>query len=283
VGLPRSGTSWLAKAISLSPRVSYYFEPDKRLGNEYMYRYLPPGGVDPRLAAFINKSLYGRINDEYTIAEQGLPEILSHPFSKTVLVKLVRLPLALDWLAMQFPDLAVLQIVRHPAPQFLSWRDRKWNPGRALKLLLGQQELMDGPLSPYKDVMRAAGSFWEQAGAFWGAVAKLQLQSHREGWYLFEHEWYCGNAVDRIRWQLEQLGLSWTPEIERFISGGTGRPSGPGYGRHRDSRAEIHKWEDKLTATELQELEATVKYFELPFYPGLDPEHTWQSGNRNIP
>jgi hypothetical protein len=283
VGLPRSGTSWLARAISLSPRVSYYFEPDKRLGSEYMYRFLPAAATDPMLSAFINKSFHGRVHDEYTIAEQGLSEILSHPFSRTVLVKLVRLPLALDWLAAQFPDMRVLQIVRHPAPQFLSWRYRKWNPGRALQMLLGQRDLINGPLSPYKDTMRYAGTFWEQAGAFWGAVATLQLHSHREGWYLFEHEWYCGNAVARIGWQIEQLGLSWSPEIEKFITGGAKRSSGPGYGKHRDPVTEIHKWEGKLSAAELRELETTLKIFNLPFYPGLDPEHTWQSGNRNIP
>ena len=36
VGMPRSGTSWLAKALSLCDGVSYYFEPDQRLGFEYL-------------------------------------------------------------------------------------------------------------------------------------------------------------------------------------------------------------------------------------------------------
>ncbi len=282
-GLPRSGTSWLAKALSLSPRVSYYFEPDNRLGSEYMYRYMQADTADPGLKRFLDRAFRGHIHDEYTIAEQGLAEILRHPLSGTVLVKLVRLPLALDWLAGQFPGLAILQIVRHPAPQFLSWKQRNWSPGRALRRLLEQQELMDGPLAPYRNDMRCAESFWEQAGVFWGAVARLQLQSHRDGWYLREHEWYCADPLDRIHWQLDRMGLSWSNEIGHFINGDSARGSGPGYGRYRDPRAEIHKWEGRLSATELNELESAVKVFKLPFYPGLDPEHTWLSDDGALP
>jgi hypothetical protein len=239
--------------------------------------------IDSYLECYLSRALRGRINDEYTIAEQGLAEILRNPFSTTVLLKLVRLPLALNWIATQFPGLRIIQIIRHPAPQFLSWRHRQWDPGWALRLLLAQQELMNGPLAPFEESMRAADTFWEKAGAFWGAVATIQLQSHREGWYLFEHEWYCSNAENRINWLLEQLGFTWTPEIERFIYEGSGHSSGPGYGKHRDPRAEIHKWEGKLSALELHELENAIKEYQLPFYPSLDPEHSWLSGDVKIP
>ena len=45
-GLPRSGTSWLAKALSLAPRVSYYFEPDYVLDSGYWYKYLSRDATD---------------------------------------------------------------------------------------------------------------------------------------------------------------------------------------------------------------------------------------------
>jgi hypothetical protein len=38
----------------------------------------------------------------------------------------------------------------------------------------------------------------------------------------------------------------------------------------------VHKWEKSVTRAELDELEAVVRLFDLPFYPGLDPEAFWQ-------
>ena len=108
--------------------------------------------------------------------------MLMRPVCRNVVVKWVRMGLALEWIAANFPELQVVQIIRHPIPQFLSWRQRGWNPGLALDRLLRQEQLMHGPLRPYGDVMRTAGGFWEQAAAFWCACACMQYRADRPGW-----------------------------------------------------------------------------------------------------
>ena len=278
VGLPRSGTSWLAKAISLSNGVSYYFEPDYLLNKQYIYKYLAAEEVDKVLQKHITNALKGRVLHEYVIAEQSLREILLHPFSDTVLVKFVHLPLCLDWMASNFPDLKIVQIVRHPVPQFLSWKERDWDPAYNLELLLSQEKLMEGPLNQYANIMHNAKTFWEKAGAFWGAIVRMQYDLHRDGWYLYEHEWFCQDSVSRIRWLIESLGLTWNDKILDFLTGKdrNKNAAGPGYGKWRDPKDEINKWKSKVTDDELRELKSILECFNLPFYVGLRSDVHWE-------
>lgn len=271
-GLPRSGTSWVAKALSLSPNVAYYFEPDSVLEGRHWYVYPDAHAGNPLLARHISAAFAGRIHTEYVIAERGLREILTTWRADVVLIKWVKLVLCLDWLAQHFPDVTVVQTVRHPVPLTLSWRKRGWDPGHALDLLLAQPGLMTGPLAPYADAMRSAESYWERAGAFWGAIAFMQLRQHRPGWVLREHERFCIDPVEQYRALTQQLGLAWSDRIAGFATGENRRTVGPGYGRRRDPRQEIHKWETGVTRGERDQLESVVRVFDLPFYARLDPE-----------
>lgn len=275
-GLPRSGSSWLAKALSLAPRVSYYFEPDHVLDNDYWYKYLPRHANDTMLHQHVHAALGGKIYHEYVIAEQGFQAMATHVFSDTVLVKWVRLVLAADWVSANFPGLRVIQTVRHPVPLALSWRARNWDPGYSLQRLLSQESLMQGPLQPFVDIMRDAGSFWEQAGAFWASITYLQWHFHRPGWVLKEHEWYCMHAEERIGWLAGEMGLGINDNMLAFINRRFSSSSGPGYGAARNPKKEIHKWETKISAQELSELEQVINRFSLPFYPGMNPEAFWK-------
>lgn len=275
-GLPRSGTSWVAKALSLAPGVSYYFEPDSVLGGDYWNVYLAAGTSDPHLERHLRDAFCGRVNTEYVLAEQGFHEILTAWRAETVLIKWVKLVLSLDWFAQGFPNVAVVQTIRHPVPLALSWKARNWDPGHQLRAMLAQPALIDGPLLPHADTLRYAETFWQQAGAFWGAISLLQLRQHRPGWVLREHEWYCLAPVERFRDLVEQVGLRWVDEVGRFVSGEDRCATGPGYGPKRDPVQEVHKWERHVSRSELDELESVVRSFGLPFYPGLDPEAFWQ-------
>ena len=271
-GLPRSGTSWIAKSLSLAPGVAYYFEPDSVLSEDYWNVYLASGASHSVLEQHLDDAFSGRVHTGYVIAEQGIREMLNVMRADTVLVKWVKLVLCLDWVAERFPDMTIVQTIRHPVPVALSWRQRDWSPGDQLKGLLSQPALMEGPLRQYADIMQQAETFWHQMGAFWGAISLLQLRQHRPGWVLREHEWYCMDPVERVRGLVNQVGLQWTDEMSNFISGENRRAKGPGYGHNRDPRTEVHKWEKHISRTELDELENVVRLFDLPFYRGLDPE-----------
>ena len=271
-GLPRSGTSWTAKVLALSDRVSYYFEPELVLGSEFRYIYIEPDKKNAPLYENINQTIRGRITDEYTICEHGLKEILTRSFRDRVLIKWVRLSLSLDWIASSFPGVKLIQIIRHPVPLFLSWDRKNWDPSYALNQLLDQETLMAGPLKKYKDIMEGAGSYWEKAAAFWCAVTYMKLLCHRKDWLFIEHEWLCLDPVPRFKWLADKIGFPWNDRMEEFLSPQRRIESGPGYGKSRDSGKEVHKWEKKIRANELREIQWVMDQFGLPFYKNLDPE-----------
>lgn len=279
LGLPRSGTSWVAKTLSLGRSVTYYFEPDEVLGPEYRYRYLAPGAEDPRLAAFVERTFTGGVHHEYVTAEQGLGDFLARASAQTVLVKWVKHVLAAEWLLEAQPELHLVQVIRHPVPLALSWKARGWAMDRDLEVVLAQEELLDTVLSEQRDVMTRARTYWEKVGCLWGAATLMQLRAHRRfpgRSLLSEHEWYCEAPEARFGRLFDALGLEPTPAVKAFLSPSRGRASGPGYGQARDSKTEIHKWHGQLDKAELRQLASTVEAFELPFYPGLAPDVFWE-------
>ena len=270
-GIPRSGTSWVAKLVSLANSVSYYFEPDNTLDDNYTFKYLGPDDEDEYLHEFIRRCFRGSIHSEYVIAEQSLFDILRHPFSHTVLLKMVHLPLTLDWMVKNFPDVVVIQVIRHPVPIFQSWKMRNWDPRHALSLLLKQHALMEGPLKAYQAVMSEAHGFWGSASAVWSAIVKMQFLQHKPNFYMLEHEWLCYDAVPRFRGFIEALGLQWNARMENYLTLGLAdHKSGPGYGKWRDPSSEINKWKDKIQRSELEEIWSVMKYFDLPCYRKLN-------------
>lgn len=280
-GLPRSGTSWLAKAISLSNGVSYYFEPDHCLDKDYWYKYLDVDDTDSLLSEFVTKSLSGKIVDEYVIAEQGLSELVRRPYAKTLLVKYVKLSLCLDWYAKNFSDVKIVQIVRNPIPLFLSWRVRNWDPAYALATLLRQEKLVSGPLREFYVQLKYASTFWECAGAFWGAVTFMQLSAHRTGWILHEHEWFCIDPVAHFKLLFQQLELQWNDNVESFLLGKNGDTTGPGYGKWRDPRTELDKWRKDVSKSDIDEAQKYIAMFNLPFFPDLNSTSFWDGNPLN--
>lgn len=278
LGLPRSGTSWVAKTLSLAKSVTYYFEPDEVLAPGYRYRYLAPGTEDPALASFIERTFAGGVHDEYVIAEQGLRDLFARVSARTVLVKWVKHVLAAEWLLQAQPGLRLVQVVRHPVPLALSWQARGWEMDCDLESVLRQEELLETVLRDQRAIMTNARTYWEKVGCLWGAATFMQLRAHRRfpgRSLLREHEWYCEAPGERFRWLFAGVGLESTPAVEEFLSPSRSRPSGPGYGKARDSRAEIQKWRGRIGKDEMRKLSSTLEAFDLPFYPGLEPDVFW--------
>ena len=70
-GLPRSGTSWLAKGLSFAPGFSYYREPDNydrvALAQErFAWLYLTAEQDDPEYHDLMTRACEGRIATAFT-------------------------------------------------------------------------------------------------------------------------------------------------------------------------------------------------------------------------
>ena len=290
-GLPRSGTSWLAKGLSFAPGFSYYREPDNydrvALAQErFAWLYLTAEQDDPEYHELMTRACEGRIATAFTMREDPGP-LLKHlgapgrwlgervPMlfrrQPGVLLKLVFASLNLDWIAARFPSARQLYILRHPCGQFESWRRLGWEPRP--DRLLENSRLMTDHLHPFETVLRNARSFWERAGALWAAtVSVVHRQTGADGLRdIVAYEWLCGDPVERFRSLYAGLGLDWAPPAERFLSRANQEGAGWAYSLERSAARQVDRWRPRLTQAEIDACRRFVEPFGLPYYPDFEP------------
>lgn len=292
-GLPRSGTSWTAKLLAEAPGYSYYREPDnsdKVAGVEHddKWRFLLGSDADDRYTAHLRRAMDGKIATPFTMRAAPGPIIGRLPQrlrwiggvfpalycrKPGVLVKFVRSSLALDWLAHHYPDARTVALVRHPVGQFLSYQKLGWQPLPAK--FTENDRLMARYLEPWRAHLLAAETFWERAGAFWGAKNLVVHRQYGEGLghNIVPFEYLCADPRAHFARLYTQLGLAWTDAAERAVAASDGQDasSAESYSLKRNSRGEIDKWQDKISAADQAACRRYAEAFELPFYADFSP------------
>lgn len=292
-GLPRSGTSWVAKALSFASGFTYYREPDNCDHVQGAYRYfsklyLPHGCDDPNYRQHMTAAFNGQIVTPFTMSECPGPLLkrIPRPWNQYLgnlfsflyfrksgrLVKLVNSNLALEWMSENFPHARQVCVLRHPCGVFASWHRFNWQPQP--RELLDNDLLVQDYLVPYVDIIMQAKTFWERAGALWGAIALVlqhQLSTHPK-WLLVQHEWLCQNPVSNFQSLYSALNLSWSDRVEAYLerldqSAGNNTP----YSITRKANHEIDKWKHQLAPDEISECQRVVEKFNLSFYPDFEP------------
>jgi hypothetical protein len=289
-GVPRSGTSWVARTLAYAPGLTYYREPDNHdyvEGARFRFRflYLPRPREDPEYAAHMRRALTGQIVTPATMRDDPGPLLGRLPArwarrlgsrfpvlylrAPGVLAKLVFSNLALEWISDAFPRARQVHVLRHPCGTFASWRRLGWEPRPHLLL---EDELLTEELGPLAAVLAEADGFWERAAAEWAATAVIvtrQAARHPD-WLVVQHEWLCEDPEPRFRLLTEAAGLRWTDGAARFLRGADAPGDDP-FGFRRRSRDEIDKWRREVDPADVARCRAVVERFELPWYPGFEP------------
>lgn len=290
-GFPRSGTSWLAKCLSFAPRFTYYREPDnfdrvKEAERRFANLYLTAEHDDPAYRRLMTRACAGNVATAFTMREDPGP-LLSRlggpgralgerlPFlflrRRHVLLKLVFANLNLTWLSANFPEARQLVVLRHPCGQFASWRRLGWEPAPAA--LLENPRLVADHLHPFADLIRSAGSFWERAGALWGATVHVIHRQTRadDGRLVVAYEWLCGDPEGRMEELYRLLGMAWGPRALRGVRATNAESDGMTYSLHRPAAVQVDRWKDRVSAEEIEACRRFVEPFGLPYYPDFEP------------
>ena len=290
-GSPRSGTSWLGKGLSFSPGFTYYREPDNpnevnAADDRFAWAYLTPEIQDPEYLDLMDRATRGELATAFTMCDdpgpilqrfgqRGLILGQRHPVlflrKRHVLLKLVYASLNLSWLAARFPQARLVTVFRHPCGQFESWRRLGWEPEPVR--LLENERLMRDHLHPFESLLGGAKSFWERAGAYWGALAYVNhRQTEAEGGRLVvAYEWLCEDPVARFRTLYRRLGLRWSRNAERFLRAADRAGDTGAYSLNRSAAAQIDGWKRRLAAEEIAACRRFVEPFEVPYYPNFEP------------
>ncbi|MEO0375303.1 MAG: sulfotransferase [Cyanobacteria bacterium P01_A01_bin.17] len=280
VGLPRSGTTWTASILNTADRVKYFYEPfnTDQVPEAVCHwnKYLLAGYKDQEFNQFCQDAFSGRVNRPAVLRKLAPPyrwlRYNLRWLPGRVMVKDVHSLMSLDWIDSHISPTTII-LMRHPCAVAGSWF-HTFKPTfakgniKGLERLLEQSQLFDDYLGPFETLLKEKGSFWHKVGHYWGAVyfVLLQQQKHHPDWIVIQHEQLCLNPMDEFRKLFDTLQLRWTQRTNQILQTSTTSDSGRSYVPSRVSSQEPEKWKQQLEAWQIEEVQAAVKPFGLPYY-----------------
>jgi hypothetical protein len=292
VGVARSGTSWLIRAMARTPGTLHYYEPDnvdadptgmRPVGRSGFgpYPVIPPGDSGGAFRPLWDAAFAGRLPKVQGIdkgaklsavrAVLKLPAVVREPLIDIGSRVLVALPggpertaiktiygaFSLDWLVDRYePRVVVLQ--RHPLNVVSSWRELQipdFDLTTRPALLARYRDRFEGdPLDAgASDLTKKA---W-QVGLLTTAIGD-SLDRH-SGWLVVNHEDLCADPASRIREVCERVGMPWSSDVERFLDE-SNRP-GQGLNPVRVTKDQPNRWRGRLTDDEVEEITSVLSRF----------------------
>jgi len=271
VGLPRSGTTWIASVISTALSVKYFHEPfncSNVFGaSRFCMKYLANSGDDFAFARHCRKAFNGQIVTD-SIRTMLPPSYRRFPrLPGRVVVKDVCSCLAVECVDGLVNPMTIL-VIRHPCAVAASWHRLSYDIDRHLEAIRIQPHLNEDFLRGFQSVLTNARSFWQKMGAVWGAVyyVLLEQQKRHSTWQTVLHEVLCQNPVGSFKNLFEELDLTWTAATDTFLDATTKFDNADPYTTQRISADEPEKWQKQLDKKHIKEVLNFVRPFGLPFY-----------------
>jgi len=196
-GTGRSGTTWISKVINHRNEYRYMFEPfhpyKVNICNHFRYRqYLRPENKEPRYLRTAEKILSGQINNYWIDSHNN------KLFAKKRLIKDIRANLMLKWIHVNFPDMPIILLLRHPCAVANSKLKLNWNTH--LEEFLAQDELIEDHLAPFKKEIEKARDDFEKHVFLWCIENYLPIKQFSVGKiHLAFYENYCADPREEIR------------------------------------------------------------------------------------
>lgn len=182
VGSGRSGTTWISNLVNYKNEYRDVFEPFHAahvpLAQKFAYNvYLRPNERHPELVSAARLILNGAFQNEWTSRNNR------RRVAGQRLVKDIRLHHFLKWLAVQFPQMPMVMVLRHPLAVIESRQALQW-PAR-LHIYLQRPELVQDFLAPFVPQIEKALTFSEQSlernVLFWCIENYVPLKQFRPG------------------------------------------------------------------------------------------------------
>ncbi len=266
-GCGRSGTTWLSDILNYRNSFRTMFEPfypDRVPELKGVWRpqqYLRPGaeGPGPDLARAL---LAGRIRNPW------VDQFNTRRIAGRRLIKDVRLNLALGWVRAAYPDMPIVFMMRHPIPTALSQLKLKWKLGAPL--FLGQPELMQDYLEPFRGELEGIRDPFEAQVAIWCVMNLVPLRQFAGGG-LFPvfYEELCRKPAEVLPPLFAHIGVDHADRVLGLLS----RPSALSKSFSAVLRGEdpVESWRGEATAEQIGRAEAVLARFGLDRLYGAGP------------
>ncbi|MGH9000682.1 MAG: hypothetical protein ACRDY7_14985 [Acidimicrobiia bacterium] len=279
-GIPRSGTTWLGKALGATG-AGYVHEPDNHLQVPQAwcakqglgsYPALDPGTAAPEYerlweAAFGGGQRTGLRYNSARLMHRAVPRAgrrslhgaggspaagtlrLAGTLARSappqqrsrVVVKSVFCARSIEWLADRFSP-SVVVIERHPFAVIASWGVLGWDG-----FLDEDPSAVLQCAERFGVVAPAPGATWiERAAWHYGFLTRMLRSAavrHPE-WVVVSHETLCADPLAAFPPLARRLGLDWTPAAVDFLLASNRR--GKGYSTRRVWSEEVDGWRTRL-------------------------------------
>lgn len=295
LGVPRSGTTWVGRALGATDGAAYVNEPDGfgeplALGIMLKYGehpYIAPGdkaadyeqlwtsafggGLPSRtLRNKAARFIYDRtpLDDRRAARATGkiplrlrMVKALAQPFGATpdarhVVVKTVQGCLSTDWILEHF-DARVILIERNPFNVLSSWRDLGFvSEGREFdRIALLARERWGVERPSIGAPHLALQSF------FYGVLSASLRESavRHPDWIQTTHEYLCVESNARFAALASQVGLEWGENATAFIS--DSNKDGTPFRTLRRSADQPERWRERLSVEETQTIRSVLESF----------------------
>jgi hypothetical protein len=295
-GAHRTGTTWVGRMLASNPHTAYISEPLNVLHRPGVlrakvplwYTYVTVENEAQYLGSFRETLQY-----RYHLAAEVASLRSSHDFLRMcrdagiflrgALLRqrpLLKDPFAvfsLPWFAQRL-DCAIVVTVRHPAGFASSLKRLNWPFD--FHDLLAQPLLMRDHLEPYRSRMESmpADDIVGQASLLWTMVYQ-NLQSECQqlpNAHVVRHEDLSLDPVQGFRALYDQLGLEFTPAVERKILESSSSENPAELSRKKvhsvrlDSRANLHNWKRRLSPEEISRIRQITEDVAHIYYPEVD-------------
>lgn len=267
--LPRSGSTWAAKAISKLARAKLVQEPFNWRNyperEKFHMLYAPEGMV----AKDFQQIYYNSTNHVLGPIDYLLGR-------KTIVVKDVHTCLAAEWIWQLYHPYTIF-LLRHPCGMAESWSRLQLEVSSRIDLLLSQTTLVEQHLHSFAAHLRSRRDYFFQLGAYWGAsyyVMDRLSQNHPE-WQWVTHESLCVDSENQFLSLLERVEYPVDPYgrdlLHRFLIRNN-RAQRTREGPHsvaRLTQQEPEKWRHRLTQEQINRVFSGAEPFDLlrRFYP----------------
>jgi len=226
-GGSRSGTTWLSELLNHDNAYRFIFEPfgKKQLGTYWYGSYLRPDDASAGLRDLAEFVFSGAFHDPW------IDQFNKRLVADRRLIKEVRANLWLRWLRVQYPQIPVIFLIRHPVPtvwsrfkRYFEAKDRSpFDPDpekrteEYLDYLLGQQALVEDHLQPMREQIAQARTVWDQRMFVWCVQNFVPLRQFARGdAHIVFYENVCMDPEGELRKIFAYLGRDLdAPALER--------------------------------------------------------------------
>jgi len=273
-GCARSGSTWVSDLINYDNAYRYVFEPfrNDRAAVCRIFegrQYLRPDVAEPRFYHAAEQILTGRLRQRWSDKHNG------KLIARRRLVKAIRANLMLKWLWINFPEMQVVLLLRHPLAVASSKLKLGWPAD--LDTFLRQEDLMARHLDPFRDLLSGDLSPFEQHVLFWCVEHYVPLRELDPGdAAIFFYERFCTEPQREIARLFDFLGRGSVADAMRVLA----RPSSTTTTQAAISTGEslTHAWEKHISPDQRHGARRMLERFGLhPLYlenglPTDDPE-----------